>query len=130
LTAIDEQPAPAGPERSGFNVPIWVGVVVGGLVLAGVAFVIGLAIGDRHDGRERFRGFGERVDGNGGRHWVAIVFLLIVIALVIAAVVLLVRHFGSTTRASRNAEDLLADRFARGEIDEAEYRSRRDALRG
>jgi uncharacterized membrane protein len=28
-----------------------------------------------------------------------------------------------------SAEDLLAERFARGEIDEADYVSRRDALR-
>jgi uncharacterized membrane protein len=40
-----------------------------------------------------------------------------------------VRHFSSPTR-SRSAEQLLDERLATGEIDEDEYRRRRDALRG
>ena len=35
-----------------------------------------------------------------------------------------------TWSATPGPEQVLADRFARGEIDEAEYRARRDALRG
>jgi putative membrane protein len=58
--------------------------------------------------------------------------------LIIAGVIVLVRYLGST-RAGResetgngqgNAEQILADRFARGEIDEDEYRKRRELLRG
>lgn len=54
---------------------------------------------------------------------------------VIAAVVLLARTLGPGNR-GRNlgsgpgyAEDLLAERFARGEIDESEYTARLDVLR-
>jgi putative membrane protein len=46
---------------------------------------------------------------------------------------LLVRHL-TESRGARpgraSAEDVLAERFARGEIDEDEYRRRRDLLRG
>lgn len=35
----------------------------------------------------------------------------------------------ATTPATRSAETILADRFARGEIDDDEYRRRLDALR-
>jgi putative membrane protein len=55
---------------------------------------------------------------------------LLFIALVVLAVVLWIRH-DSDARASRNdtnAENILAERFARGEIDEDEYRRRRAAL--
>ena len=79
-------------------------------------------------------------DGTGWR-WVIVVLLVV---LIIAVTVLLVRHFaavgaggGGASAASdrrpehgrQRAEDVLADRFARGEIDENEYRSRRAALR-
>jgi len=59
----------------------------------------------------------------------------IVIALIVAAVVALVRHFSAQPAqsamppAASSAEEVLAQRFARGEIDEDEYRLRRDALR-
>jgi len=79
-------------------------------------------------------------DGTGWR-WVIVVLLVV---LIIAVTVLLVRHFagagagggGSGAASDRGPEqgrqreeDVLADRFARGEIDENEYRSRRAALR-
>lgn len=44
-------------------------------------------------------------------------------------IVTLVRQPGPRPGADRNAEEILAERFARGEIDEEEYRSRRDLLR-
>ncbi|GAB3490104.1 SHOCT domain-containing protein [Amycolatopsis cihanbeyliensis] len=52
----------------------------------------------------------------------------------ISVVVVLVRRFArqappSTGPRSDSAEEVLAGRFARGEIDEDEYRKRRDALR-
>jgi putative membrane protein len=68
-----------------------------------------------------------RHDGGHGWGWVVMVLLIV---LIVAVTVLLVRHFGDGGRRSvRGAEDVLADRFARGEIDEEEYRTRRDALR-
>ena len=54
---------------------------------------------------------------------------LIFLALVGVVVVITVRHFTSDKPRSRSAEDLLAERFARGEIDDDEYRTRRAALR-
>jgi putative membrane protein len=56
--------------------------------------------------------------------------------LLITGIVLLVRYFGASghdrqaASAGRpTAEELLAERFARGEIDEQEYRQRLDVLR-
>jgi uncharacterized membrane protein len=46
----------------------------------------------------------------------------------VLAVVLLVRHFSSRQRTS-SAQEVLDARFARGEIDADDYRTRRDALR-
>ena len=58
--------------------------------------------------------------------------LVIVLALVVTGIVLAVRHFSGSgnSSATRDAERVLAQRFAQGEIDEAEYRSRLEALRG
>jgi putative membrane protein len=53
--------------------------------------------------------------------------------LLITGIVLLVRYLGRTSEqqaSARTPEQLLAERFARGEIDESEYRDRLDALRG
>jgi len=51
-------------------------------------------------------------------------------ALVVWAVVAVVRGLGGPRQASpRDPEATLAERFAAGEIDEDEYRSRRDVLR-
>ncbi|MBB5156049.1 SHOCT domain-containing protein [Saccharopolyspora phatthalungensis] len=52
-------------------------------------------------------------------------------ALVIVAIVALVRYLQRTGRVERGtvtSEELLAERFARGEIDEEEYRRRLTAL--
>jgi putative membrane protein len=55
--------------------------------------------------------------------------------LVIAGIVLLVRYLGTTGSAassrqqSGSPEAVLAERFARGEIDDEEYRRRLDTLR-
>jgi len=63
-------------------------------------------------------------------------FMILVLAVVIALVVLLVRWLGGTWHApasspppqSRAALDILKERFARGEIDQAEFESRRRVL--
>lgn len=55
---------------------------------------------------------------------------LLVWALIVVGVIVLVRHLRRATPASRPAaEELLAERFARGEISEQEYRDRLDVLR-
>jgi putative membrane protein len=69
---------------------------------------------------------------DGGWWWVMGVGWLLFLAFIGVIVYLLVRHHtgagGSAERRS-TAEDLLAERLARGEIDEDEYRRRRTALR-
>jgi putative membrane protein len=58
-------------------------------------------------------------------------FLVVVVvatAVVVAAHIL--RRDGAGRVGYRSAEEVLAERFARGEIDEDEFRKRRDALRG
>jgi len=66
-------------------------------------------------------------DGGMGWGWLVMVILIV---LVVAVTVLLVRHFSDGGRISHpGAEQVLAERFARGEIDEEEFRKRRDALR-
>lgn len=68
--------------------------------------------------------------------WVGMVLTMIAFwGLVVAAVVWLLRGTGNDDRRptrpqDRGPEQLLAERFARGEIDAAEYRDRLAALRG
>jgi len=122
---------PAEP-RKGFHVPVWLVVVLGLLVIGAGAFLVGRGVSHR---RERV-GFGGRFEsGHGGHPILWILVAGIVIALIVAAVVALVRHFSAQPAqsamppAASSAEEVLAQRFARGEIDEDEYRLRRDALR-
>jgi putative membrane protein len=82
-------------------------------------------------------------DGNGwgwGGWFMMAVMMAVFWGLVIAGVVALVRYTGGFHRAGRpdeplalpgagRAEDVLAERFARGEIDEDEYRRRQAVLR-
>ena len=123
---------PAEP-RKGFHIPVWLVVVLGVLVVGGGAFLVGRAVSHR---RERV-GFGGRFDGSHAGHPIFWIFVIgIVIALIVAAIVALVRHYGgprgqsAMPTAPSSAQELLAQRFARGEIDEAEYTARRDVLRG
>ncbi|MBE4720011.1 SHOCT domain-containing protein [Pseudarthrobacter sp. AB1] len=77
-------------------------------------------------------------DGNmGGWGYVLMVISFVVFwGAVIAAVVLLARATGAGSRGrdltsgAGYAENVLAERFARGEIDEVEYTARLDVLRG
>jgi len=65
----------------------------------------------------------------GGWWWAMGIGWLLFLALVTTAVVLVVRSSsGRKTDVRGAAEDVLAERFARGEIDEDEYDRRRDAL--
>jgi putative membrane protein len=77
-------------------------------------------------------------DGWGWAGWIAMsVGMVAFWALVITAVVVAIRYLtgtrgsaaGSPGSGLSRAEDVLAERFARGEIDEDEYRQRRSALR-
>jgi putative membrane protein len=74
---------------------------------------------------------------DGGGYWwawlIGAAVLVVLVGLVVFAVIRMSagspRPGGSGAASRRSAEDLLAERFARGEIDEQEYRDRRDALR-
>ncbi len=76
--------------------------------------------------------------GNGMSGWgyaLMTVSTVVFWALVIAGVVALVRYLGRDTQPTLTAppqrhtpEQVLAERFARGDIDEEEYRRRRDIL--
>jgi putative membrane protein len=77
-------------------------------------------------------------DGWGWAGWIAMsVGMVAFWALVITAVVLAIRYLTSTRGSAAGspgpgqtrAEDVLAERFARGEIDEDDYRQRLSALR-
>jgi putative membrane protein len=72
-----------------------------------------------------------------GLGWFGWLLMIIVIAVFVgglaAVVVTIVRKPHTTalleSHGSKSPLDVLADRFARGEIDEEEYRKRRDTLR-
>jgi len=82
-------------------------------------------------------------DGYGGWGWgswvLSAVVLTVFFALVITAIVAAVRYLGGPghhhgtaapgVQPGRKPEDLLAERFARGEIDDEEYRRRIVVLR-
>jgi putative membrane protein len=73
----------------------------------------------------------ETCDGHmdGGWWWVMGIGWLIFLAVVIGVAVVVLRHYGGSGVPARSALHVLDERFARGEIDEDEYRKRRDALR-
>jgi putative membrane protein len=147
MTAVAPPPQPAAPERHGWHIPTWAAITGGVLLLViaalGVLRAIRLHRGDRV---RRFggigRGFGDA--GNGHVHWV--LWIVVILALVggIALLVAASRHRRAASAAAAfaapasttptppaavGAEQILADRFARGEIDEAEFVARRNALR-
>jgi putative membrane protein len=85
---------------------------------------------------------GFRSDGWGGGHWVAVIVMMVLFWGAIALVVLAVVRSGGWSRhdhehrpgtprgdSTDSAERILHERFARGEIDEAEYTRRHDLLK-
>jgi len=82
----------------------------------------------------------EHGNGWGGGHWIAMIVMMVLFWSVIAAVAIAVMRSGSWSRRdapppsepsdpTRHAERILHERFARGEIDEAEYTRRHDLLK-
>jgi putative membrane protein len=74
---------------------------------------------------------------NGGWAWwwmiPMMMFMIVLVGAVVWALVAFARSSGGTPPRSATApspEDILGERFARGEIDAAEYRERIDALHG
>lgn len=69
-----------------------------------------------------------------GGMWLGPVFMLLVLAGLVAGIVALVRLFAgnesSGDRTSRSAREILDERYARGEIDREEYLRRRDDMAG
>ena len=75
-------------------------------------------------------------DGWGPGAWIAMAFVMLVFwTIVVAAIIALVRSESRTRPRSRvvgradDPERILAERFARGEIDADDYKQRRDLLR-
>ncbi|GAB3744068.1 hypothetical protein GCM10027598_78030 [Amycolatopsis oliviviridis] len=68
-----------------------------------------------------------------GNDWVGVVLILAIAVAVIAGVVtvavLLLRRYPGPAAGDEEALRLLDERFARGEIDKAEYEERRAAMR-
>lgn len=69
-----------------------------------------------------------------GGMWLGPIFMLLVLAGLVAGIVALVRAFAGDRPASdpgrRNAREILDERYARGEIDREEYLRRRDDMVG
>ncbi len=69
-------------------------------------------------------------DGWGWGAWLVMtIFMVVFWGLVAWVVVTVIRGSSGTERPRDSAEDILAERFARGELDESEYTGRLDALR-
>jgi putative membrane protein len=123
---------PAPPERRGIHVPVWALITLGAIVALAIGFGIGRAT---NNGRHQDDGF--RRFGNHGGRGLGLLFLIVIVVLIGIGIYMLVRHFANRPveaaaepSATRAAEQILAERLARGEIDDTEYRARRDALQG
>ncbi len=64
----------------------------------------------------------------GGWWWLAVPMMIVFWTFIVWAVIVLLRA-NDSTRGRTSAEEVLAERFARGEIDEAEYQRRRKIVR-
>ena len=81
----------------------------------------------------QMRDRGDMGDDGGGYWWWWLIALALLVAPVFVVVWLVTQRGPPAARVAPqqphgSAADVLADRFARGEIDEVEYRRRRDAL--
>ncbi len=70
----------------------------------------------------------------GGAHWIfGPLMMILFLGLIVAVVVLIVRWLGGMGGGAgarpKAAQDILEERFARGEIDKEEFEQRRQALR-
>ncbi len=77
-------------------------------------------------------GYGHGHMWGGGAHWIiGPIMMVLFVAAIVAVVVLMVRWLGGAggARGSRSAQDIIEERFARGEIDKDEFEQRRQTLR-
>jgi putative membrane protein len=102
--------------------------------LAGLAAVATVSLGIASALAQGF-GPGQMHDWMGwgwGGMWLGPLFMIVVLALVIAGIVALVRWIGGGGSAggarARTAREILDERYARGEIDREEYQRRRDDM--
>jgi putative membrane protein len=143
MTTVAPPPAPAAEHREhrGWHIPTWAATTVGVILLVVAALGVLRAVRLHRD--RVGRGFG-RIGGNIGNGHVHWVLWIVVILAAAGGIALLVaasrsRRTGAAATATplvpatpvgaAAAEQILAERFARGEIDEAEFVARRDALR-
>lgn len=68
---------------------------------------------------------------NGGNDVWGFMFMLLIMALVVIGIIVLVRHLnqgGTSHQKNETALDILAKRFANGEIDKKEFEEKRKVL--
>jgi len=105
------------------------GGMAGALVLTAPAWA-------QQQGYDRYHGPGMMWNGGWAGWFIGPVMMLLFLAAAVAVVVLMVRWLGgtdhqrgpSTRRGETSALEILEQRFARGEIDEEEFRRRKQAL--
>ena len=108
--------------------------------VAALSFLPGPALAQASSDADRYYGWGPHMMGWGGG-WPGMIFgplfMILLLAILVAAVVSLVRWLGGPWQGtypphqlppSRTPLDILKERFARGEIDKAEFEDRRRVL--
>jgi len=105
-------------------------------IAAAVAVAPFAALAAPADGREGYYGHGPMMwDGGWGYMIFGPLTMILVIAAVVAVIVLVVRWLGGPGGATpsgrgRTALDILAERYAKGEIDTKEFEERKKTLGG
>lgn len=73
---------------------------------------------------------GNHMNDGWGWMWIpGLIFMLLVVAAIVAAVVVLARGTRPDEGTGRGAREILAERYARGELSTEEYHERLDGLR-